>query len=70
MLELIDIRVGYGRTDAVHGVSVSVPDDGVVAILGHNGAGKTTLLKAAVGLLPPRSGRVMLAGEDLSLIHI
>ena len=66
MLELIDIRVGYGRTDAVHGVSLTVPDDGVAAVLGHNGAGTTTLLKAAVGLLSPRSGRVLLAGEDVT----
>ena len=66
MLELIDIRVGYGRTDVVHGVSLTVPDDGVVAVLGHNGAGKTTLLKAAVGLLAPRSGRVMFDGADVT----
>ena len=66
MLELTDIRVGYGRTDAVHGIRLTVPDDGVVAVLGHNGAGKTTLLKAAVGLLSPRSGRVLLGGDDVT----
>ena len=51
MLELDDIRAGYGRTEVIHGVSLTVPSDGVAAVMGHNGAGKTTLLRAAVGLI-------------------
>jgi urea transport system ATP-binding protein len=66
MLELIDVHVGYGRTTVVHGVTVEVPPDGVAAVMGHNGAGKTTLLRAAVGLLQPRSGRILLDGEDIT----
>lgn len=66
MLELVDVHVGYGRTVVVHDVSVAVPAGGVVAVMGHNGAGKTTLLRAAVGLLRPRSGRVLLDGEDVT----
>lgn len=66
MLELHDVHIAYGRTEVVHGVSVVVPADGVAAVLGHNGAGKTTLLRAAVGLLRPRSGRVLLDGEDVT----
>jgi len=66
MLALVDVEVGYGHTAVVRGVSVEVPDDGVVAVLGHNGAGKTTLLRAAVGLLPARSGRIVLDGEDVT----
>ncbi|MBW0089317.1 urea ABC transporter ATP-binding subunit UrtE [Pseudonocardia sp. KRD-184] len=66
MLQLVDIEVGYGRTDVIHGVSLEVPPDGVAAVMGHNGAGKTTLLRAAVGLLPVRSGRVLLDGEDVT----
>jgi urea transport system ATP-binding protein len=66
MLEMIDVHVGYGRTDVIHGVSVSVPADGVAAVMGHNGAGKTTLLRAAVGLLKPHSGRILLGGEDVT----
>ncbi|WP_344411559.1 urea ABC transporter ATP-binding subunit UrtE [Pseudonocardia ailaonensis] len=65
MLELVDVRAGYGRTEVVHGVSLVVPPDGVTAVLGHNGAGKTTLLRAAVGLLPVRSGTVLLEGADV-----
>ncbi|MGH3973014.1 MAG: ATP-binding cassette domain-containing protein, partial [Pseudonocardiaceae bacterium] len=66
MLELTDVHVGYGRTTVVHGATVEVPPDGVAAVMGHNGAGKTTLLRAAVGLLAPRSGRVLLDGEDIT----
>ncbi|MGE0297664.1 MAG: ATP-binding cassette domain-containing protein, partial [Pseudonocardia sp.] len=66
MLEMVDVEVAYGRTSVVHGVSIAVPDDGVAAVMGHNGAGKTTLLRAAVGLLPVRSGRIVLGGEDVT----
>jgi urea transport system ATP-binding protein len=66
MLELTDVHVGYGHTTVVHGVTVEVPPDGVAAVMGHNGAGKTTLLRAAVGLLQPRSGRILLDGEDIT----
>jgi urea transport system ATP-binding protein len=66
MLEMTDIHVGYGRTTVVHGATVEVPPGGVTAVMGHNGAGKTTLLRAAIGLLQPRSGRVLLDGEDIT----
>ena len=66
MLTMTDLEVGYGRTSVIHGVTVEVPADGVVAVMGHNGAGKTTLLRAAVGLLPTRSGRILLDGEDVT----
>jgi len=66
MLELDGFQVGYGRSLVLHGVSLSVPDDGVAAVMGHNGAGKSTLLRAAIGLLRPRTGRVLLAGEDVT----
>jgi urea transport system ATP-binding protein len=66
MLQMLDVEVGYGRTSVVHGVTVEVPRDGVAAVMGHNGAGKTTLLRAAVGLLPVRSGRITLDGEDVT----
>ncbi|HEU0089909.1 MAG TPA: urea ABC transporter ATP-binding subunit UrtE [Pseudonocardiaceae bacterium] len=69
MLTMTDVHVGYGRTTVVHGVSIEVPPDGVVAVMGHNGAGKTTLLRAAVGLLPVRSGRVLLDGADVTRLR-
>ena len=66
MLTMEDVSVGYGRTVVVHGVSLTVPEKGIAAVLGHNGAGKTTLLRAAVGLLHPRRGRVLIDGRDVT----
>jgi len=66
MLRFEDVHAGYGRSVVLHGVSLSVPGDGVAAVLGHNGAGKSTLLRAAVGLIKPRSGMILLDGEDIT----
>ncbi|MFE3544163.1 urea ABC transporter ATP-binding subunit UrtE [Nocardia sp. NPDC059177] len=66
MLELHDIHSGYGRTEVIHGASLTVPDDSVVAVMGHNGAGKTTLLRTAVGLLPTKSGTITFDGEKIT----
>ncbi|MCP2253792.1 urea transport system ATP-binding protein [Prauserella aidingensis] len=69
MLELDDLHVGYGRTTVVHGATVHVPEGGITAVMGHNGAGKTTLLRAAVGLLAPSRGRVLLDGDDVTRLR-
>lgn len=66
MLEIKDVRAGYDRTTVLHGVDVTVPEDGVAAVLGHNGAGKSTLLRAAMGLIRPTGGTVLLDGEDIT----
>ncbi|AVH21896.1 urea ABC transporter ATP-binding subunit UrtE [Nocardia cyriacigeorgica] len=68
MLELADIHSGYGRTEVIHGVTLTVPDDSVVAIMGHNGAGKTTLLRTAVGLLTSKSGTITFNGEVITTL--
>ena len=66
MLEIVDVTAGYGRSMVLFGVSISIPTGGGAAIMGHNGAGKTTLLRVAVGLLPVKSGTVLLDGEDIT----
>src|SRR6476646_11682987 len=66
MLEMIGVTAGYGRSMVLFDVNLSVPKGGGAAVMGHNGAGKTTLLRAAVGLLPVRSGRILLDGEDVT----
>ncbi len=66
MLELIGVTAGYGRTMVLYDVDLSVPAGGGAAVMGHNGAGKTTLLRVAVGLIPVRSGRVLLDGKDVT----
>jgi len=69
MLELVNVTAGYGRSMVLHDVSLTVPVGGGAALMGHNGAGKTTLLRVAVGLLPVRSGRVLLDGEDVTKLR-
>ena len=69
MLTLTNVSVGYGRSTVVYDVDLHVPVGGAVAVMGHNGAGKTTLLRAAVGLLPVKSGTVLLDGEDVTKLR-
>jgi urea transport system ATP-binding protein len=69
MLEMVGVTAGYGRSMVLFDVDVSVPRDGAVAIMGHNGAGKTTLLRVAVGLVPVRSGTILLDGEDVTRLR-
>lgn len=69
MLELVDVRAGYGRTEILHGISLTVPTGKTVAVMGHNGAGKTTLLRAAVGLLPVTKGKIFFDGEDITSLR-
>jgi urea transport system ATP-binding protein len=66
MLEIVSVTAGYGRTMVLFDVDVSIPLGGAAAIMGHNGAGKTTLLRVAVGLIPVKSGKVLLNGEDVT----
>ena len=63
-ITLEGITVGYGGRAALTDVSLSVPHGAQVAIVGPNGAGKSTLFKALVGLLPLRSGRVLVHGRE------
>ncbi len=64
-LRVEDLSAAYGPVRAIDGVSLSVAPGSVTAVLGANGAGKTSLLRAISGLLRPRSGRVLLHGEDI-----
>ena len=66
MLEMVGVTAGYGRTMVLFDVDLSVPKGGAAAVMGHNGAGKTTLLRVAVGLIPVKSGTVLLDGEDVT----
>ena len=65
-LEVRDLAVCYGRTDAVKGVSLSVADGQAVCLIGANGAGKTTIMRAISGLVRPRGGRIQFAGQDIT----
>src|SRR5258708_3150484 len=60
------ITAGYGGAPVVRDVSIQVGPGEVVAMIGPNGAGKSTLLKSLVGVVRVMSGRVALAGEDVT----
>lgn len=60
-----DLWRAFGRERVLRGVSLEVPAGGGLAILGPNGSGKSTLLRVLAGLLRPRRGAVLVAGEDM-----
>ena len=65
LLRVEDLHVYLGQSHVLQGVSFSVPEGGVTALLGRNGVGKTTTMRALMGLVQPR-GRATLAGADLT----
>ncbi len=65
LLEIQDIAVSYGHVAALKGISIEVPDGGVVAIIGSNGAGKSTTLRAISGLAPLKSGEIRFDGKRI-----
>lgn len=68
LLRVEDLHTAYGPIEALHGVSLEVPQGRIVAVLGANGAGKSTLLYTIAGVLSPTEGRVVFAGGDL--VHV
>ena len=66
MIEVEGIDVFYGDAQALDGVSVSVPERQIVAIVGANGAGKTTLIRAIAGMLSPKRGKIMYQGKNIA----
>ena len=67
VLTVEDLVAGYvPEVDILTGVDLKVSDGEIVTVIGPNGAGKSTLIKSVFGLLPPRRGRVVLRGEDLT----
>jgi len=66
VLEVDNIKAGYGDTEILHGVSCRVEEGEIVSIIGPNGAGKSTLMKAILGLLKPSEGRIIFNGRDIT----
>jgi ABC-type branched-subunit amino acid transport system ATPase component len=66
LLECAGLEVAYGRTQILFDVSIDVDEGEVLAVLGTNGAGKSTLLRAISGLTPPKGGKVVLDGRDVT----
>jgi branched-chain amino acid transport system ATP-binding protein len=65
-LEVHELEVRYGRVHAVRGVSATLAQGEIVAVLGANGAGKSSLLRAVLGLAKPCGGTVIFDGRDIT----
>ena len=65
MLTVENLKSGYGRIEALHGVSIKVPAGEIVTLVGANGAGKSTLLRAISGVQPISSGRIVYKGRSI-----
>lgn len=65
MLDIRDLNAWYGSSHTLHGVSLTVKQGEVVALVGRNGAGKTTTIRSIMGLMPKISGSIQFDGKDL-----
>ncbi|MEV7779234.1 ABC transporter ATP-binding protein [Kitasatospora sp. NPDC088351] len=68
LLEVQDLRVAYGKIEAVKGISFTVNQGEVTTLIGTNGAGKTTTLRTLSGLLKPTGGTITFDGQDLTAV--
>ena len=66
MLEVRNLAVRYGGIQALHDLSLSVPEGSIVTLVGANGAGKSTTLRTISGLVPPASGSIRFSGEEIT----
>jgi urea transport system ATP-binding protein len=66
MLAVDGVESGYRRTTVLFGVSMEVPDDALVCVMGRNGVGKTTLIKTIMGVIKASRGRITLDGRDIT----
>ena len=66
LLEVKDLSVAFGEIEALRGVSFTIDEGAVVALLGSNGAGKSTTLRAISGLVAPRAGSILFDGKPIA----
>ena len=69
LLELEDVTLSYGKIEALHGISLTVNEGEVVALIGANGAGKTSTMRAISGLRGVSPGRILFQGEDITKLR-
>src|SRR3979411_388339 len=66
ILEVLDIHTFYGDAYVLQGLSLQVEQGQILGLLGRNGVGKTTLVNSIVGFTPPRRGKILFKGADIS----
>ena len=69
LLDIANLEAAYGPVQALRGISLSVPEGGIVALLGANGAGKTTVLKSISGIVVPERGSILFAGNPITGVY-
>lgn len=65
MFSIDDLHVSYGQSEVIHGVSLDVKPNEIVAIMGRNGMGKTTLMKSLMGIVPSNSGHITIENKQI-----
>lgn len=65
-LEIAGLSAAYGRTAVLHDITLAVDKGEIMTLIGPSGSGKSTLLRVLIGLLPPKSGQVTIAGESMN----
>jgi branched-chain amino acid transport system ATP-binding protein len=68
LLDIKDLKVSYGKIEAIKGITLNVSQGEIVTLVGANGAGKTTLLKTISGILKPSNGVIKFEGKDIKSI--
>jgi urea transport system ATP-binding protein len=66
VLDVRNLSVAYGQSEVLHGVNFTVTPGEIVAVVGRNGMGKSTLMKSLIGVMPARSGQVLVDGTDVT----
>ncbi len=69
LLQISDLRAGYGRAEVLHGISLHADKGSVITVIGPNGAGKSTLLNTLMGILPGKGG-IHFNGQDISALTL
>jgi urea transport system ATP-binding protein len=66
MFEVRNLTAAYGQSEVLHGIDLAVGAGEIVALVGRNGMGKSTLMKSMIGVMPSRSGQIVVDGVDIT----
>jgi urea transport system ATP-binding protein len=66
MLKIHNLSAAYGQSEVLHNIDISAQAGEIVALVGRNGMGKSTLMKSLIGVMPARSGRILIDGTELN----
>jgi urea transport system ATP-binding protein len=69
MFEVRNLSAAYGQSQVLHGIDFAVKPGEIVAVVGRNGMGKSTLMKSLIGVMPSRSGQIMVDGSDVAALQ-